>query len=390
MEARSVHSFPQLLSRVRVLDFTRVLAGPYLTRCLAALGAEVIKVERPVSGDDARGFAYHTQGESGYFLQQNHDKKSIALDLKHPKGAAIARELCARADVVVENFRPGVMTRLGLDYATLSARHPRLIMCSISTFGQTGPYAQKGGQGMLADALSGAMDITGFPDRPPPVFRLPVADILTGVHGLGAICAALYAREQTGRGAYIDLSLLDCMFALQEFAVQSYFLSQGTVKATREGYTFPETVPYGLFSARDGAVVLAAGLDANWARLAQAMGRPELAQDPRFATSPQRIHHRREVESLVQEWIGQQTVKEVTATLDAHGVPCAPVKTVEEAIHDPQIQARHMLVTMTHPLLRAVTFPNLPFKIDGAVPTPSALAPRIGQHNAEVLSHLLG
>ena len=269
------------LDGIRVLDFTRFLAGPYLTRALAVMGADVIKIERPPHGDEQRGHPYFIQGQSGYFLQQNHDKRGLCMDLKRPEAQAAARELATASDVVVENFRPGVMARMGLDYPVLSALNPRLIYCSVSSFGQNGPYAERPGYGIIADALSGALHITGFPDQPPPLIRMPVADTLTGIHGVAAVCAALYAREKTGEGQHIDIALLDCMFSLHEYAIQEFLLSEGKVEATRIGSGLPGSVPYGVFAGRDGCLVLGAPSDQNWAQVCQAMGRPALAMDPR-------------------------------------------------------------------------------------------------------------
>ncbi len=379
---------PRLLEGIRVLDFTRYVAGPYLTRCLAVLGAEVIKIERPTGGDEGREHPHQLKGQSGMFLQLNTDKKGLCLDLKHPKGLAIAKALAARCDVVVENFRPGVMDQLGLGYPVLRELNPRLIMCSISAFGQSGPYSQRAGFGIIADALSGAMDITGFPDLPPPIMRMPVADTLTGVHGVGAICAALFARERHGRGQWIDLALLDCMVALHENALQAYLLSDGEVRATRCGHHLASSVIYGVFVAQDGHLVIAAHADVGWARLAKAIGRPELAADERYATMIGRIQHR---EALVGDWVkGFGSIREVLACLETHQVPCAPIHSVEDVVGDPQVIAREMFVDLDHPIAGRVRLPNLPFKYSEAETRPQTPAPLLGQHNREILATLLG
>ena len=382
---------PRLLEGIRVLDLTRYVAGPYLTRCLAVLGAEVIKVERPKGGDEGRDHPYQLKDQSGMFLQLNSDKKGLCLDLKHPRGVAIAKELAAHSDVVVENFRPGVMDQLGLGYEALRAVNPRLIMCSISCFGQSGPYSQRAGFGLIADALSGAMDIVGFPDRPPPIIRIPIADTLTGVHGVGAICAALFARDRQGRGQWIDLALLDCMVALHENALQAYLLSHGEVRTSRCGQHQPSSTIYGVFEARDGCLVIAGHSDANWGRLAKAMGRPELGEDERYATMLGRIQHQKTLVSLVDDWVkGFGSAREVLACLEAHGVPCAPVHTVQDVVGDPQVTAREMLVEMDHPIAGRVRLPNLPFKFSDAETHPRVPAPLLGQHNREILATLLG
>jgi crotonobetainyl-CoA:carnitine CoA-transferase CaiB-like acyl-CoA transferase len=382
---------PRVLEGIRVLDFTRYVAGPYLTRCLAVLGAEVIKVERPDRGDEGREHPHQIKGQSGMFLQLNTDKKGLCLDLKHPKGLAIAKELAARCDVVVENFRPGVMEQFGLAYPVLRELNPRLIMCSLSAFGQHGPYSQRAGFGLIADALSGALDITGFPDLPPPIMRMPVADTITGVHGVGAICAALFARERHGRGQWIDLALLDCMVAMHENALQAYLLSDGTVRATRCGHHLASSVIYGVFEAQDGCLVIAAHADVGWARLAKAMGRPELAADERYATMIGRIRHREALVALVSDWVkGFGTVRQVLACLEAHQVPSAPVHDIEEVLRDPQVLAREMLVEFDHPIVGRVRLPSLPFKFSDADAAPRTPAPLLGQHNREVLCTILG
>src|SRR3990167_11135230 len=211
---------PLPLAGVRVIDITHFLAGPYLTRCLAALGAEVIKVERPPAGEEARSHPYHVDGQSGYFLQQNMGKKGVCLNLKDPRGLEVLHRLARIADVLVENYRPGVLDRLGLGYAELSAVNPGLIYCSVSAYGRTGPSAGRPGYGLLAEAQSGVMDLVGVPGEPPPVLRLPIADGFAGIHGVAAVCAALVGRHATGRGRHIDIALYDCMVALHEFAIQ--------------------------------------------------------------------------------------------------------------------------------------------------------------------------
>ncbi len=379
------------LDGIRVLDFTRFLAGPYLTRALGVMGADVIKIERPPHGDEQRGHPHFIQGASGYFLQQNHDKRGLCMDLKRPEAQAVTRDLAAISDVVVENFRPGVMARMGLDYPALSGLNPRLIYCSVSSFGQDGPSAQRPGYGIIADALSGAMHITGLPDRPPPLIRMPVADTLAGIHGVAAVCAALYAREKTGEGQHIDIALLDCMFALHEYAIQEFLLSGGEVEATRIGSGLPGSVPYGVFAGRDGCLVLGAPSDQNWSQVCQAMGRPELATDPRFASNAERSRRQEEVYRLVQNWVmACPSIADALGRLEAAGVPCARVQTIREAVNDPQIAARGMIVEMEHPLAGKARLPNLPFHFSKADVSPRRPAPLLGQHNREVLGGLLG
>jgi crotonobetainyl-CoA:carnitine CoA-transferase CaiB-like acyl-CoA transferase len=380
------------MDTVRVIDFTRILAGPYVTRSLCAMGAEVIKIEEPFSGDVSRHYEYKIKEKlGGYYLQLNAGKKSMSLNLKSPTGVQIVKELTKVSDVVVENFRPGTMARLGLGYESLKAVNPRIIMCSISGFGQYGPYAGEGAQGIMAEALSGAMEITGAPGEPPPVFGVPVADINGGVHALAAICAALYFRERTGVGQYIDIALLDCIFGMHEFAIQLFTLSGGKDELTRYGYDFPRAVPYGVFTGQDGYVVIAAGTDANWVRLTRAMGRPELGRDPRYVNNEKRVEHREEVLKLINDWVyGFASKDQALAILKQEGVPNAPVKTIREAIEDPQLNAREMLVDVDHPISGKVKMPNVPFKFSETMARFEGKAATLGEHTREVLTHLLG
>ena len=378
------------LTGVRVIDITHFLAGPYLTRCLAALGAEVIKVERPPTGEEARTHPFHVNGQSGYFLQQNMGKKGVCVNLKDPRGQEILRKLARVSDVLVENYRLGVLDRLGLGYPELAALNPALIYCSVSAYGRTGPYADRPGYGLLAEARSGIMDLVGVPGERPPMLRLPIADGFAGIHGMAAVCAALVGRQRTGRGQHIDIALYDCMVALHEFAIQHYTLSGGTDILTRSGYDLPQSTPYGVFTARDGYVALAAHMDEAWKRMARLMGGEELAADPRFHDTVGRNAHREEILRRIGEWVkAQPSLKECVAALDAAGVPCAPVQPIDQVVADPQVRARGMLIEQEHPVLGRVTLPNVPFKFSDADITPRTPAPLLGQHNREVLRGLL-
>jgi len=382
---------PLPLAGIRVIDLTHFLAGPYLTRCLAALGAEVIKVERPPAGEEARSHPYHVDGQSGYFLQQNMGKKGLCVDLKDPRGLEVLHRLARASDVLVENYRPGVLDRLGLGYAGLSDINPGLVYCSVSAYGHTGPYAGRPGYGLLAEARSGVMDLVGVPGEPPPVLRLPIADGFAGIHGVAAVCAALVGRHATGRGRHIDIALYDCMVALHEFAIQHYTLSGGTDILTRSGYDLPQSTPYGVFTTRDGYVAIAAHMDEAWRRLARLMGGEALAADPRIQDTVGRNAHRDEILRRVGEWVmGQASLKDCVAALDAAGVPCSPVQRIDQVVADPQVWARGMLFDQEHPVLGRVTLPNVPFRFSDVDTTPRGPAPLLGQHNQEILCTILG
>lgn len=378
------------LAGVRVIDYTHFLAGPYLTRCLAAMGAEVIKVERPTAGDPARTHLYVVNGQSGYYLQQNMGKKGLCVDLKDPRGLEVLHKLVRVSDVFVENYRPGALGRLGLGYQELAQLNPAPIYCSVSAYGHTGPDSERPGFGLIAEAKSGAMDLVGEPGETPPLFRLPLADMFAGIHGVAAVCAALIGRQQTGRGQHIDMALYDCMLALHEFAVQCYTLSGGTVILERSGHDLPESTVYGVFAARDGYIVIAAQVDDAWRRLAKLVGGESLAADPRFQTVAGRNAHRKEVLGPLREWVmAQPSVKECLAKLDAASVPSAEVQRIDQVLADPQIQARGMIFEQEHPILGRIAMPNVPFKFSDIDVTPRTVAPLMGQHH-EILSTLLG
>jgi crotonobetainyl-CoA:carnitine CoA-transferase CaiB-like acyl-CoA transferase len=269
-----------LLEGIRVLDFGRVLAGPHAALLLASVGAEVIKIERPAVGDDSRANGYlYPDGTSAYFMQQNWAKMSLALDLKKSGAIEICRELVRLSDVVIENFRPGTMEALGLGWETLSELNTRLIMCAISAYGQTGPHARLPGYGSLAEARAGIPEMTGEPDGPPMPSVVPVADSMAASHAFGAICAALFARERTGRGEYIDIALLDCAFETHDWPVQMYLASNGEIQLTRRGMVDRALVPWGYFKTSNGYVGMLASNDSLWHRLSVLMGQPDLADD---------------------------------------------------------------------------------------------------------------
>jgi crotonobetainyl-CoA:carnitine CoA-transferase CaiB-like acyl-CoA transferase len=376
---------PTPLTGIRVIDYSHFLAGPFLSRCLAAMGAEVIKVERPTSGDAGRAHPYFIKGQSGYFLQQNMGKQGLCVDLKDPRGLELMHKLVKSADVFVENYRPGALDRLGLGYDELARLNPRLVYCSVSAYGHTGPDSTQPGFGLIAEAKSGVMAQLGVPGEPPPLLRIPIADMYAGIHGVAAVCAALVGRAASGRGQHIDIALYDCMVSIHDYAVQCYTLSGGKEIPVQTGHDQPESTVYGVFPARDGHLVIAAQVDDAWKRLARLIGGDELAADKRFLDPASRNANRLAALAYVREWtMAQPSVKACIEALDGAAIPCAPVQSIDQVLADPQIQARGMIVEQNHPVLGRIKLPNLPFRFSDCDTSPRGVAPSIGQHNREI------
>jgi len=389
MSASTVTSPPLPLAGIRVIDYSHFLAGPHISRCLSAMGAEVIKVERPTAGDHGRGSPTMRDGQSGYFLQQNMGKEGLCVNSKDPRGLELLHKLVADADVFVENYRPGALDRLGLGYAELHKRNPRLVYCSVSAYGHTGPDAQRPGFGLIAEAKSGAMSLIGVPGEAPPLFRMPIADMYAGMHGVAAICAALYRRVTTGVGQHVDIALYDCMVSMHDYAVQGYTMSGGKEMPVQTGHDLPQSTVYGVFTARDGYLVIAAQADDSWRRFAQLIGGAAYAADTRFHKPDGRNAHREEILAKVRAWTtAQASVAACCAALDAAEVPCAKVQTIDEVVADPQIAARGMIVEQEHPLLGKVRLPDLPFRFSDCDTSPRSVAPLLGQHNREIATRL--
>lgn len=377
------------LRGVRVVDYSHFLAGPFLSRCLAAMGAEVVKVERPPLGDGGRAHPYFIDGHSGYFLQQNMGKRGLCVNVRDPRGLELMLRLADGADVFIENYRPGALDKLGLGYASLSARNPRLVYCSISAYGHSGPDSENPGFGLIAEAKSGAMAMVGVPGEAPPLFRVALADMYTGIHGVAAVNAALLGRMTSGRGQHIDLALYDCMVSMHEYAVQCYTLSGGAEVPVQTGHDLPESTVYGVFPARDGYLVVTAQVDAIWLRLARLIGGDALASDTRFHGQEGRNAHREEILAAIRAWTqAQPSVRACLDALEAAGVPCAKVQRIDEALADPQIRARGMLIEQDHPALGRIRMPNLPFRFSDYEPPVPAVAPSIGQDNRGIAASL--
>lgn len=375
------------LQGIRVLDFTRVLAGPAASLALADLGAEVIKIEPPGAGDETRTFPPIRDGESHYYLSVNRGKKSIVIDLKSPEGVALAKDLAVQCDVVVENYRPGVMDRLGLGYTVLSTINPRLIYCAISGYGQTGPLRDRPSFDIVLQAMSGALSVNGEPGQPPTKLGIPLGDLVGGINGPTAILAALHERHTTGRGRHIDISLMDGMIGLLGYIAQLAFFTGEDPKP--QGSQHPSLVPYGIFPAKDGSIVVACLMNGFWERICKALDMADWIDDPRFAT----IEQRRDNRALVNERVSAQTlrhsVEELVAIFTAHEVPHAPILGVRDALAQPQVAEREMVVKVEHKTLGMIPIVGRPVKFDERQPAPAA-PPVLGQHTDAILAEVLG
>jgi len=397
---RNDASAPGALGHVRVLDLSRVLAGPWASQVLADLGAEVIKVERPGAGDDTRAwgppFLRDARGEetreSAYFASANRGKKSIALDLSRPEGQDVVRRLAARSDVFLENFKVGALERLGLGYEALAEENPRLVYCSITGFGQTGPYRKRAGYDFLVQAMGGLMSITGAPEGAPgggPMkVGVAVADVLTGMYAATAVLAALAHRERSGRGQHVDLALLDVQVAMLANQASSFLATGGP--PGRFGNAHPSIVPYQAFATRDGHVVVAVGNDAQFARLCDVAGRPDLAADPRFASNASRVVNRATLIPILEALLLERPSSAWTEALEAAGVPCGPVNDLAQVFEDPQVIHRALRVELPHPVAGTVAVVRSPIRLSETPVIHRHPPPTLGQHSREVLAELLG
>ena len=374
------------LNGITILDLTRVLSGPYCTMLLADMGARVIKVEQPRSGDDTRHWGPPFLGtESAYFLSINRNKESVTLDFKHPEGRAILDRLIAKSDVIVENFRPGALAKLGLDYASLAPAHPRLVYCSISGFGQTGPRRKEPGYDAVLQAEGGLMSITGSPDAPPVRVGVAIADIVTGMFAAQGVSMALHARERTGRGQLVDVSMLDTVAALLTYQAGIYFATD--TPPVRLGNRHPTIVPYETFSASDGDFVLAVGNDEQWRRFCEVAG---LAAGEQFATNRGRVTGYAELRPIVAGVLRPHPRRYWIEKLTAAGVPCGSVRDLREVFSDPQLAAREMIVTMHHAAAGDIRVLGTPIKLSDTPADMRAAPPTLGQHTDSVLAQDLG
>ena len=378
-----------VLSGITVLDLTRVMSGPYCTLMLADMGARVIKIEHPQRGDDTRAWGPpFVNGESVYFLSVNRNKESLTLDFKQPEGRRMLDALLARADVLVENFRPGALARLGLDYPALAARHPRLIYASVSGYGQTGPLRDLAGYDAVAQAEGGLMSITGAPEGPPFRLGLPIADLVAGLFAAQGILLALLSRVTSGRGQHVDIAMHDSVAALLTYQAAGY-LATGH-DPPRMGNAHESIVPYGTFDARDGLLMLAVGNDDQFRRFCEVAGLSSLAADDRFATNPQRVAHRDVLVPLLAPVLESRGRDEWVRLLRQAGVPCGAVRTIGEMVADPQLAARNMIATVSHPTAGELRLIGNPVKLSEAERRGDRPAPALGQHTEAILTGELG
>ena len=378
------------LAGVRILDLSRVLAGPFCTMQLADLGAEVIKIENPDGGDDTRQFKPpEAGGEAHYFLAMNRTKKSVALDIRTPAGQDVIHRLAATSDVLIQNFRVGVMARFGLDYDSIRERYPQLIYCSISAYGQTGPWSDRPGFDPVLQAESGMMSYTGELERDPLRHPLAIIDTFTALYATSAILAAYIARQRTGRGQHIDIALLDTAMAVQTNAAQSYIVSgEDPVKM---GNSHPSAVPVGLFHTQTGPFYIAVGTQRLFARLCEAvLERPDILADARFATNPARQRNRAALFALLDEIFGADTREHWLARMVEAGVPAGAVRNLSQAVESPEVAARAMVPTVEHPTAGELRLLGSPLKLSDTPTVAPVAPPLLGQHTEEVLRDLLG
>jgi CoA:oxalate CoA-transferase len=377
------------LAGLRVIDLTRVLAGPFCTMNLADLGAEVIKIELPGRGDDSRGFAPMTpEGHSGYFYSVNRGKRSVTVNLRKPEGAALILDLCKHADLVVESFKPGTMASFGLDFDKLREANPKIILCSISGFGQTGPRATEPSYDIVAQALGGTMSVTGEAGGAPMRCGVSIGDLAGGLYGVIAILAALRRRDRDGVGCHLDIAMLDCQVAMLEGAVARYSMS-GEIPGSI-GTRHPSITPFQRFHAADGYFVLGVGNEPIWARLCEAIGMPELREDPRFIRNPDRTAHHDELERILEERFATRPRAEWLDKLRAASVPCAPINNIAEVTRDEHLRSRSMIVAVDEPTLPGLIVPGSPIKTAGSKAIPNTKAPALGADTEDVLETLLG
>lgn len=372
---------------IRIVDFTHVYSGPYCTMLFADLGAQVFKVERPELGDDTRQFTPFKNDESGYFMYLNRNKKSIVLDLKSPEGIKIAMDLIVHSDVVIENFAPGTMVKLGLDYETVKKQKPDIIYASISGFGQNGPLSKKPAYDVIAQAMSGMMSITGFPDRPPVKAGSSISDANAGIHTAFALMAALYYKEKTGKGQFIDVAMMDTTVSIMENNLMEYIINGKN--PPRIGNEHPVSAPFDAYETKDGYVVVATANNKMFGGLLKVMHREDLAEDPRYATNISRRKYFASLNPPIIAWMKEHTNEEIITLLDAEKVPVAPVLSVEEVVNHPQMKARDMLIEVEHPVAGKMMIPGFPIHFSESKGTVRTAAPLLGADSEEVLADFL-
>lgn len=376
------------LAGLRILDLSRVLAGPYCTMMLADYGADIVKIEPPGCGDDSRAFGPFVGKESAYFMSLNRNKRSMTLNFKRQEEVDVFKEMVKVADVVVENYRPGTMEKFGLGYDELKAINPKIIYAACSGFGHSGPYQFKPAYDIIVQAMGGIMSITGPEGGEPTRVGASVGDVIAGMFTAYGVMMALYHREKTGEGQKVDVGMLDCQVAVLENAIARYVTS-GVVPVPL-GNRHPSITPFSSFTAKNGHIIVGAGNERLWVKLCNILGKPELLKDPRFDTNSNRTAHVKELSAILNEVFILKTITEWMEVLEGAEVPCAPINTVKDIVNDPQIKARNMIVELEHPVAGHLKMAGLPVKMSltpGAVERP---APMLGQHTAELMKEILG
>lgn len=375
------------LEGIKVLDLTRVLAGPYATMILGDLGADIIKIEMPVKGDDARHFGPYVKDESAYFMSLNRNKRSITLNLKHQKGKELFLKMVKKADIVVENYRPGTMEKLGLGYDVLSEINPSIIYAATSGYGHTGPYSKRAAYDAVVQAMGGIMSITGEKGGKPTRVGSSIGDITAGLFTAIGILAALNNRNQTGKGQKVDVAMLDCQVAILENAIARYVVTGEVPKPG--GNRHPSIVPFEPFETSNGEIMVAAGNDALWAAFCKVIGREELIEDERFKTNPLRNENYDELRPLIADPMKEKTTEEWQHLLDQAGIPNGPINTIDKVIEDPQVLAREMIVEIDHPVAGKLKVPGIPIKFSRTPGKIRRTTPLLGEHTDEILKELL-
>ncbi len=371
------------LDGIKVLDLTRVLAGPFATMILSDLGADVIKIEQPETGDESRNFGPFKNGFSLYFMSVNRGKRSITLNLKTQRGKTIFKQLVKQNDIIVENFRPGTMKKLGLDYETLAVENPRLIYASCSGFGQTGPYAEKGAYDMIIQGMGGIISITGEPDGPPVRVGTSISDITAALFTTIGILSALHHRSSTGKGQYIDVAMLDSLVAVLENAIVRY-AATGDIPQPL-GSRHPAITPFEAFKSADGHIIIAIGNDVLWSKFCEYVDRKDLITDPRFSTNNKRTDNHDALHPILSGIMCQRKTEEWIESLENIGVPCGPINTIDKVVNHPQVQAREMITKVVHQLTGSVAVPGVPIKLSDTPGNVDMPAPSLGEHTDEVL-----
>ncbi len=371
------------LDGIKVLDLTRVLAGPFATMILADLGAEVIKIEQPDTGDESRNFGPFKNGFSLYFMSVNRGKRSVTLNLKSDRGKAIFKQLVQQNDILVENFRPGTMKKLGLDYGMLAVEYPQLIYAACSGFGQTGPYAEKGAYDMIIQGMGGIISITGEPDGSPVRVGTSISDITAALFTTIGILSALHHRNITGKGQFVDVAMLDSLVAVLENAIVRYFATGDNPQPL--GSRHPAITPFEAFKSADGQIIIAIGNDVLWSKFCESVDKKDLITDARFNTNNKRTDNHDELQPILSEIMCQRTTDEWIEALENIGVPCGPINTIDKVVNHPQIEAREMIAKVVHEITGTVQVPGVPIKMSdtpGKIETP---APSLGEHTDEVM-----